>query len=80
MVRRAFELAGARSVAMSMWTVPDVETGELMGRFYRGLMAGEGKAGALRAAMLEQIAKRRKQHGAAHPYFWGAFVLAGDPN
>lgn len=75
-LRRAFQLAGARTVVMSLWSVPDEETATLMSEFYRNL--DHGKSRALRRAQLRMIQDRLKEHGAAHPLFWGAFVSAGE--
>ena len=50
----------------------------MMQEFYRRMNAGEGKARALQNAQLAMINKRREKHGAAHPFFWGAFVSAGE--
>lgn len=80
---------GAKNVLASLWPVPDGSTAALMGRFYQGLAAGQGKADALRAAQLALLAQPgpagqpvRGLHaqppitaGGAHPYYWGAFVL-----
>ncbi len=77
-LRRAFQLAGARSVVMSLWKVPDKETRELMVEFYKRIQTGEGKSSALQNAQLEMMKKRKKETGAAHPFFWGAFVCVGD--
>ena len=77
-LRRAFQLAGARTVVMSLWSVPDEETATLMGDFYRRMAAGEGKSRSLQNAMLAQMRSRREQHGAAHPFYWGAFVSVGE--
>lgn len=78
-LRRAFQVAGARTVVMSLWKVPDAETRELMVDFYRRLESGESKSGALQDAQLEMLRERRQRYGAAHPFFWGAFVCVGNP-
>ena len=79
-LRRAFQLAGARSVVMSMFQVPDKSTQTLMTRFYDNWLSGQSKSQALRNASLSIIEERRAEHGGAHPLFWGGFVLVGDPN
>ncbi len=71
-LRRAFQLAGARCVIVSLWKVPDEQTCELMVGFYRRLLRGVGRAEALRAAQLEC----RASHPS--PYYWAAFVCYGD--
>jgi len=78
-LRRAFQLAGAQTVVMSLWKVPDNETKELMIDFYTRLKNGEGKSQALRNAQLGMMKKQREKYGSAHPYFWGAFICAGNP-
>ncbi|GAA2208788.1 hypothetical protein GCM10009850_042460 [Nonomuraea monospora] len=72
-LRRAFTLAGARTVVTSLWQVPDAETRQLMEMFYERLMAGLSPADALRAAQ----SRLRDSH--PEPFFWGAFVCHGDP-
>ena len=78
-LRRAFQLAGAQTVVMSLWKVPDDETKDLMIDFYTRLKNGEGKSQALRNAQLAMMRKQQVQFGFAHPYFWGAFICAGNP-
>jgi CHAT domain-containing protein len=73
-LRRAFVLAGAKTLVMSLWKVPDDATRELMEEFYRRILAGEGRADALRAAQLGLKAKY------PDPYYWGAFICQGDPS
>jgi tetratricopeptide (TPR) repeat protein len=76
-LKRALEEAGAESVLMTMWAVPDRETQELMTRFYRNWLSGMDKAEALRQA---QLAERRivlQRYGKDDPSYWGAFVLTG---
>ena len=64
---------------MSQWEIPDKETVALMTDFYARIKSGIGKARALQGASLALMEERRKQNGAAHPYYWGAFVSVGSP-
>lgn len=72
-LRRAFVLAGARTLVMSLWKVPDEQTQELMEGFYRRALAGQPRAQALRDA---QIALKAAY---PDPLYWGAFICQGDP-
>jgi CHAT domain-containing protein len=47
--------------------------------FYERLVSGLGPASALREAQLAEIQDRRKQNKAAHPFFWAAFTVTGNP-
>jgi len=76
-LRRALEVAGAESVLMSMWSVPDQGTQELMSLFYAKWLAGQDKHEALREAQLEMRARVKKRYGRDLPQKWGAFVLVG---
>jgi CHAT domain-containing protein len=71
---RGFLYAGAERVVVSLWSVDDEATAELMVRFYRGVMKGKPPAQALRTAQLEMWKGRRWQA----PYYWAAFVLHGE--
>jgi CHAT domain-containing protein/tetratricopeptide (TPR) repeat protein len=71
---RAWMAAGAPSVIVSLWAIPDESTRDLMVEFYRRLAAGGGKAEALREAMLATRAKY------PNPEYWAAFVLLGEPD
>jgi hypothetical protein len=66
-LRRALEVAGAQNVLMSLWSVPDRETQELMGLFYEKWLAGQTKHDALRAAQLEMRQRGRPRYGADRP-------------
>lgn len=72
-LRRAFEIAGARSVVVSIWDVPSEPTVLLMREFYRTLLRGHSRAAALRAA--QQTVRRRYPEPAA----WAPFTLYGNP-
>jgi CHAT domain-containing protein len=76
-LRRGLEEAGADAVLMSMWSVPDKETQELMALFYAKWLGGMEKAEALRQAQLAERETVRQRYGKDLPYYWGAFVLVG---
>ena len=78
-LRRAFLVAGSRSVISSLWSVGDEATAQLMDVFYSNLwQRGLGKADALRQAQLTMIARARAAEEPVDPHRWGAFVLDGD--
>src|SRR5262245_48980639 len=91
-LQRAFQVAGARSTVTSLWQVPDRATRELMERFYAGLWDRKqplGKLEALRQAQLWLLregpargltldAPKGSGPRRAPPFYWAAFVLAGD--
>ena len=72
-LRRAFVIAGVRTLVASLWKVPDDQTQELMVAFYGHVMDGLPVAQALRDA--QRALKER------HPEIraWGAFICQGDP-
>lgn len=77
-LRRAFQEAGAQEVLMSLWSVPDNETLDLMKRFYTKWLGGVEMHEALKQAQLEIREKVRQEHaGRDLPYYWGAFVIVG---
>jgi tetratricopeptide (TPR) repeat protein len=73
-LRRAFVLAGAQTLVMSLWKVPDEQTKQLMIGFYKRLLEGKPRAEALREA---QLAMKEKY---PDPYYWGAFICQGNPS
>ena len=79
-LRRAFSMAGAKSLVMSLWKVPDNETRSLMEAFYQNYFFGHmNRCQALRKAALKQIRTMENMHGHSNPYYWGGFVFAGIP-
>lgn len=73
-LRRAFVLAGAETLVMSLWPVSDSMTRETMVRYYTGLRAGVGRGDALRLAKLWML----KQRGRQHPFYWASFIQSGE--
>ena len=72
---RAFMYAGAPTVGVSLWSVGDKSTAELMPEFYRRLLVGqEGAPAAMRASQLAMIARKRY----SAPFYWSPFVIVGD--
>lgn len=70
-LQRAFKLAGAKSVIMSLWPVSDDATKDLMIAFYDTWTKDGDLYQAFKAAQLE-VKKKYPE-----PYYWGAFVLNG---
>jgi len=68
---RGFLYAGTPSLVVSLWTVNDRSTAQLMQRFYEGLRDGLSKACALRNAILHV------KDTFLHPYYWAPFILLG---
>jgi CHAT domain-containing protein len=74
-LRRAFQMVGARSVVMSLWSVKDETTAALIASFYGNLAQGMNKSTALHDAM-----RKIKNEVNSHPYFWAPFVYAENLN
>ncbi len=73
---RAFLVAGAASLVISLWPVEDNATNELMQIFYQHILSGETKVQALRAAQCSLLHRTSSVY--IHPNFWAAFRLVGD--
>ena len=72
---RGFMYAGAARVVVSLWSVSDRATSELMARFYEKMLrGGQRPAAALRAAQIEMWRQKSWQA----PYYWAAFTLQGE--
>ncbi|HEX4945938.1 MAG TPA: CHAT domain-containing protein [Blastocatellia bacterium] len=72
---RGFMYAGAARVVVSLWSVNDKATAELMTRMYQKLLQeGQRPAAALRAAQVEMWRQKPWQA----PYYWAGFVLQGE--
>jgi CHAT domain-containing protein len=68
---RGFLSAGSASVLLSLWTIDDEATAELMTTFYGELAQAKSPAAALRHAQVKLL------HERPHPFFWSPFVLVG---
>ncbi len=72
-LRRAFLMAGAKTLVMSLWKVPDTQTQMLMEDFYKRMLAGAPRSQALREAQLSI------KEEFPEPFYWAAFICQGDP-
>jgi CHAT domain-containing protein len=77
-LRRAFEVAGAHTLVMSLWKVEDEATLLFMRELYGARASGLSTAESVRTAGLKILAMQRRQGLPDQPYFWGAFVAAGE--
>jgi CHAT domain-containing protein len=72
---RGFMYAGAPRVVVSLWSVNDEATAELMARFYRGMLKDNLRpAAALRAAQVSLMNERAW----SSPFYWAAFTMQGE--
>jgi len=78
-LRRAVQLAGVHTLVMSLWPVDDEATRAWMTALYRErLEAKADTAAAVRRAGTSVLEGRRKAGKSTHPFYWAAFVAAGD--
>jgi CHAT domain-containing protein len=78
-LERAFRVAGAGSVIMSLWTVDDEVTRQYMRELYLNRFANHAStADAAWLAARHLLENRRTAHQSTHPWYWADFVAAGD--
>lgn len=71
-LQRAFLVAGAETLIMSLWKVDDEATQQLMTNFYTNWLKTGNKQAAFKEAQLQLMTKFPE------PYYWGAFVMVGN--
>ena len=78
-LRRAFQIAGVRTVIMSLWSVDDQAARLWMRTLYeRRLQKHLSTADAMHQASLGVLRDRRTHRQSTHPFYWAGFVAAGD--
>lgn len=78
-LRRAFLVAGARTVILSLWPVIDTVASDWMAELYRGkFVRGVTTGSAVRSASRSLLARRRAAGQSTHPLYWAGFVATGE--
>jgi len=75
-LRRAFQVAGARTVISALWPVSDETTAEMMSQLY-----DRGKKPlpeTIRKIQMKKIKELRREGKAGHPFAWAGFIALGD--
>jgi CHAT domain-containing protein/Tfp pilus assembly protein PilF len=73
-LRRALILAGSETQLISLWSVSDKATRDLMIGYYKELRKGEGRADSLRNIQLEMLKSKIYKH----PFYWAGFISSGE--
>jgi CHAT domain-containing protein/Tfp pilus assembly protein PilF len=75
-LRRAFQLAGARTVVSSLWQVPDRETTTFMKILYS--QNAKSYPELFQKAAIQRLNELRLRKQSTHPYSWAGFIATGD--
>ncbi|MBA3804577.1 MAG: CHAT domain-containing protein [Acidobacteria bacterium] len=73
---RAFMYAGAPTVGVSLWSVADRSTAELMTDLYKRMLTGQGMPAVAAKRAAQQSMITGKKYSA--PFYWAPFVLVGE--
>ena len=77
-LQRAFRVAGARSVIMTLWPVDDDVTRQFMHELYAERLGGHATtANAVWDSARSLLLKRRAAGLSTHPWYWAGFVGSG---
>jgi len=77
-LRRAFAIAGVRSMVLSLWPMPDEPARQWMDGFYDTLRAGSSVPIAVREAKIARLRALRAAGTPANPQYWSGFVSSGN--
>lgn len=75
-LRRAFQLAGVRTIISSLWPIPDAATANMMAKLYKA--ADRDLGGIVADVARQQIQRLRRKNQPDHPYYWAGFISIGD--
>ncbi len=78
-LRRAFQIAGARTLIMSLWPVDDEVTRAWMRELYTNrFVNGMSTIDSVHEASLALLNERREKGLSTHPFYWAGFIASGD--
>jgi CHAT domain-containing protein len=78
-LRRAFQIAGARTLIMSLWPVDDEVTRAWMRELYTNrFVKGMSTVDSVQQASLALLKQRRAKGLSTHPFYWAGFIASGD--
>lgn len=72
-LQRAFQVAGAKAILMSLWKVSDEATKDLMTYFYENWITKKQEKREAFTSAQKQVRVKYPS-----PYYWGAFVMVGE--
>ena len=75
-LRRAFQMAGARTIISTLWMIPDQLAKEIFSQLYE--RHDNSPARKMRQIQLDKISNLRKQGKNDHPYNWDGVVVFDD--
>jgi len=74
---RALLYAGSRNIIVSLWSVADESTSELMIDFYKNLLEGNQLLSEFSKPLQKAKLKMIEEGKYAHPFYWSPFILIG---
>ena len=77
-IASSFNYAGCKTVLMSLWSIDDEKSAEIIQKFYAYLGQGHLKSEALRLAKLDYL--RSADSELSSPFYWSGLVMLGENN
>jgi len=75
---RAFTYAGCKSLVMSLWSIEDRATADIIEHLFKHLKKGKAKDEALRQAKLDYLQNPETDITLTHPIYWAGLVQIGN--
>jgi CHAT domain-containing protein len=72
-LERAFKIAGAHSMILTLWAIDDIATSDFMGKFYEEWLSGKSRHEAFKSAQTYIRQYQNKKYD--DPYYWAAFKM-----